>query len=217
MATICSSLFAIPTMNPSVPIPSSLFRLFPNPAVLDILALLLLHPERQFYQREIAQLTRCTVLQAQRALKRIDDAGLVEKRRAGNRVYYRAQRDHPVFEDLKRVVIKSVALGDQLRATLRPLGDRIRLSFVYGSVAAGTEHGTSDVDLLCVGDLTSREAAKVFGPLGRELGREFNLVIYTEREFRHKAMEDNPFIQSVLSGPKIWLIGSDDELRQMAG
>ena len=209
--------FAVATMNPSSPTPSSLSRLFPNPAVLDILGLLLLHPDRRFYQREIAQQTRCTVLQAQRALNRIVDAGLVEKRREGNRVYYWAYRDHPAFEDLKRVLIKSVALGDQLRATLQPLGDRIRLCFVYGSVAAGSEHGASDVDLFCVGDLTSREATKVFGPLGRELGREFNLVIYKEREFRDKAKGDNPFIQNVLSGPKIWLIGSDDELRQLAG
>ncbi len=201
----------------SGPTPSSLSRLFPNPAVLDILSVLLLHPDRRFYQREIAQYARCTVLQAQRALNRIFDAGLVEKRREGNRVYYRAHRDHPVFEDLKRVLTKSVALGDQLRATLEQLGDEIRLSFIYGSVAAGTEHGTSDVDLFCVGDLTSREAARVFGPLGRELGREFNFVIYTEHEFRNKVKGDSPFIQNVLSGPKIWLIGTDDELRELAG
>jgi len=193
----------------------SLARLFPNPAVLDVLALLLLHPDRHFYQREIAELTQNTVLQAQRALKRIQDAGLVEKSRAGNRAYYIVRRDHPAFEDLKRVLIKTVALGDQLRDALRPLEKKVSLSFVYGSVASGDENATSDVDLLFVGELSSRQAAKVFGPLGRKLGREFNPVIYPEKVFRSKARNGNQFIRKVLAAPKIWLIGSEDELAQL--
>jgi predicted nucleotidyltransferase len=202
-------------MARSITTTSSLTRLFPNPAVLDVLALLMLHPDRQFYQREIATLTQNTVLQAQRALNRIQDAGLVEKNRMGNRVYYIACRDHPAFEDLKRVLIKTVALGDQLRSVLLPLESKVLLSFVYGSVASGAENATSDVDLLLVGDLSSRQAARVFGPLGRELGREFNSVIYPKKEFLNKARSGNQFIKQVLAAPKIWLIGSENELKQL--
>lgn len=194
---------------------SSLVRLFPNSAVLDILALLLLHPDRQFYQREIAELTRGTLLQVQRALKRIQDAGLVEKSRSGNRAYYIARRDHPAYEDLKRLLIKTVALGDQLRSAFRPLGNQVALCFVYGSVASGAENAASDVDLLVVGQLSSRQAATILGSLGRKLGREFNTVIYPEKEFRIKARRGNQFVRQVISGPKVWLIGNDDELTQM--
>ncbi len=194
---------------------SSLVRLFPNSAVLDILGLLLLHPDRQFYQREIAVSTGGTVLQVQRALKRIQDAGLVEKSRKGNRAYYIARRDHPAFEDLKRLLIKTVALGDQLRSAFRPLGNQVALCFVYGSVASGAENSASDVDLFVVGELSSRQAARILGPLGRKLGREFNTVIYPEKEFRTKARRGNQFVREVISGPKIWLMGNDDLLTKM--
>ncbi len=190
----------------------SLARLFPYPAMLDVLGLLLLHPDEQYYQREIAERVGSTVLQTQRALKRIEDAGLVEKRRRGNRTYYGARRQHPVYDDLRRMLLKTVALGDQLRDVLGSLEGKVRLAFVYGSVAAGTDVLTSDVDLFIVGQLTSRQAAQLLGPLGRSLEREFNPTIYPERELRSKARSGNPFIHKVLAGPKIWLIGDDDEL-----
>ena len=192
-----------------------LARLFPNRTVLDVLALLVLHPGERLYQREIADRTGATVLQVQRALKRIVDAGLAEATREGNRVYYAARRDHPAYEDLKRVLIKTVALGDQLREALAPHADRLRLAFVYGSFAAGTESARSDIDLLLVGDLTPRQAAGIFGPLGRELDREFNPVVYPPAEFREKARADNRFIRELIAGPKIWLVGDDDELESV--
>ena len=195
----------------------SLARLFPNPAVLDVLALLLMNPEQEFYQREIVQRVGCAPLQVQRALKRIDDAGFLIDRRAGNRVYYKSNRNHPAFGEMKSLIIKSVGLGDQLISALLPFVGNLRFAFVFGSVAAGTEQGSSDVDLLCVGNLSARDAAKVFGPLGRVVNREFNPLFYSDEEFRLKIKGNNTFIHNILVGPKIWLIGSEDELKQVVG
>ncbi len=195
----------------------SMARLFPNPALLDVLGLLLLHPDREFYQREIADRVGTTVLQAQRALKRIEDAGLLERTRRGNRAYYSARRQHPAYEDLRRMLMKTVALGDELRQALLPLGSSVRLAFVYGSAAAGTGVVASDIDLFIVGQLSSREAARLLGPLGRQLNREFNPTIYPEKEFRAKARGKNVFIREVMAKPKIWLIGNDHDLAALVG
>ncbi len=90
----------------------SLAKLFPNAAVVQVLAVLLLHPKQQFYQREIAGKIPCTLLQVQRALKRIEAAGLVERAREGNRTYYVVSRKHPAYADLKRVLIKTGVSAD---------------------------------------------------------------------------------------------------------
>jgi DNA-binding transcriptional ArsR family regulator len=82
---------------------STLAELFPNPALVEVLSLFLLHPEEGFYQRGIAEATDNVLRQVQRALQRIERAGLVTKTRRGNMVYYKAERMHPAFEDLKRV------------------------------------------------------------------------------------------------------------------
>lgn len=192
-------------------------RLFPNRTVLDVLAMLLMNPADEFYQREITLRVGCASLQVQRALKRLDEAGLLVIRSAGNRVYYRANRQSPLFEDLKRLIIKSVGLGDRLTEALKSHSGGIQLAFVFGSVASGTERTTSDVDVLCVGSLSAREAAQVFGPLGRELQREFNPLLLTERELSDRVRQDSSFFHRVLGGPKIWLIGDERELERMVG
>lgn len=202
-------------MSTSTPTP--LARLFPNPAVLDVLGLLLMNPAEEFYQRQITSRAGCAALQAQRALKRIEEAGLLLSRRAGNRVYYRANRLNPLFEDLKRVVIKSTGLGDRLVEAMRPVSGRLQLAFVFGSVAAGTEHSSSDVDILCVGSLSAREAAQVFGPLGRELQREFNPLLFSAKDLRKRVEQDSNFFHRVLEGPKIWLMGDERELERVVG
>lgn len=176
-----------------------------------------MNPTQEFYQREIVQRIGCASLQAQRALKRIDEAGFLLNRRAGNRVYYKANRLHPAFDEMKSLILKSVGLGDRLSAALLPLAGSLRFAFIFGSVAAGTEQGSSDVDLLCVGTLSAREAASVFGPLGREIKREFNPLLYSEEEFRQKVKGDGAFMRNVLMGPKIWLIGNEHELGKVAG
>lgn len=97
------------------PATDSIERLFPNRALLDVLGLLLLHPDEEFYQSEIVHDTGHSLLQVQRALRRIEDSGLARAARRGNRIYYAANRDHPVHEEMKGIIVKTVAFGDALR------------------------------------------------------------------------------------------------------
>jgi len=194
---------------------STLAELFPNPALVKVLSLFLLHPEKEFYQRDIAETTGSALLQVQRALKRIEHASLVTKAKRGNMLYYKADRMHPAFEDLKRVFLKTVALGDVLREALSPLMEKVKLAFIFGSLAQGKETAQSDIDLFLVGELSLRELTKFLGPVNSELGREFNPVVYPLEEFVEKAKGNHHFIGEVIRGPKIWLIGNEDELAKL--
>lgn len=191
---------------------SAFSQLFSSGTLVALLKVLLLRPEEAFYQRELADATGGRLYLVQRELARLERAGLVLKTQRGNRAYYAANRGHPAFEDLKRVFLKTVALGDALRAALAPLADRAHVAFVYGSYASGRENAESDIDLLLVGTLSAREAATVLGPLGRDLGREFNPAIYPPEEFRKKAHAGHHFVNEVLRGPKVFLIGDEDAL-----
>ena len=59
------------------------------------------------------------------------------KTKRGNRVYYKAERMHPAFEDLPRAVLKTVALGEGLREAQAPLAEQVKLAFIFGSRARG--------------------------------------------------------------------------------
>ncbi len=192
-------------------------QLFASDTLVALLRVFLLNPENAFYQRELADAARTGLYAVQQELARLERVGLVVKAPRGNRAYYRADRSHPAFEDLKRVVIKTVGLGDALRTALAPLKDRVRVAFVYGSYAKGQETAGSDIDLLLIGRVTAREAATFLGSVGRDLGREFNAVVYSPDEFSRKSREGQHFITEVLKGPKVFLVGSQHELARLAG
>jgi len=130
-------------------------------------------------------------------------------------LYYQAARLHPTFEDLQRVFLKTVALGDVLREALMPLEGKVQLAFIFGSLAQGKETPQSDIDLFLMAELSLRETTKLLGPVVSEVGREINPVIYTPEEFIKKAREKHHFISEVIRGPKIWLIGNEDELGKL--
>lgn len=195
---------------------TSFAALFPSPVVVDVLALFLTQPDEEYYQRSLAEKTGYSLAQVQYALERIEEAGLVTKKKSGNRLYYKAQRSHPAFEDLKRAFLKTVALGDVIREALQPLKERVQFAFVFGSIATGEEHAESDIDLFLLGDVSLRDIADAIADLSEKLGREVNPVNYTQVSFVERLKESNRFAQELLTTPKIWLLGNEDDFRKLA-
>src|SRR5215467_13498509 len=120
-----------------------------------VLALIFGHPERSFYTSEIVRNVRSGTGAVERELSRLERSGLVSTERIGNQKHYRANRASPIFEELHRLVMKTVGLTEPLRQCLAPYADKIKAAFVYGSVAKGTDTARSDIDLMVIGeDLT---------------------------------------------------------------
>jgi len=99
---------------------------------------------------------------------------------------------------------------------LAPAAPKLRLAFVFGSVARGQETGGSDVDVMLIGDLGFREAVELLHPCQATLGREVNPKIFSATEFTDKAATE-PFLIDVLAKPKIFLIGNAHDLEELVG
>lgn len=175
-----------------------------------LLGLLLMRPDQDFHVREIARLTGVDAGNAQRALKRMEQAGLLKSSRSGNQVRYKANRASPIFPELQGIIRKTVGLADVLREALEPLSGRIEAAFVFGSVARGEEGPASDIDLMVVGDAGFDEVVGALYPLHERLGREINAVVMKHTEFRRRVKESS-FVARVMSGQKLLLLGALDE------
>jgi len=191
--------------------------LFTSQARLAVLKLLLLNPDRRFYLREIAAKADLPVRAVQVEVARLEASGLLQSSVEGNRKYHQANRRAPIFPELRSLLLKTVGMGDALKETLRRASNDIEVAFVFGSVAEGTDTASSDLDLLVVGAITGKALAELLAPLRESLGRETNPVLMTKAEFQRKAREGNHFLHATLEAPKIYLIGGDDELRELSG
>ncbi len=102
-----------------------------------------------------------------------------------------------------------------LRRPLLALREQIDLAFVYGSVAAGRELASSDIDVFVVSGHDPRELATVLAEAGEQLGREVNVVVYSADELRSRIAAGRTFLTGVLDGAKIWLLGDEADLRDL--
>jgi predicted nucleotidyltransferase/Fe2+ or Zn2+ uptake regulation protein len=181
-----------------------------------VLSLLYGHADESFYLRQIVRMTGTGLGPAQRELKQLTDTGIIRRFVQGHQVYFQANPDSPIFNELKSLITKTTGVAEPLRSALAPIADRIGIALVYGSIAKGEENHRSDVDLLLVGDVSFPEVVKTLRSAQEILGREINPTVYPVDEFRSRIAEDHYFIRDILNGPKIFVIGDEDELKRLA-
>lgn len=181
---------------------------------LAILSLLYLNADERFYLRQIVNATRRGMGAVQREVQSLSESGLILKDREGRQVYYQANPDCPIFEELKSILVKTGGLADVLRDRLAPLAERCLVAFVFGSFAEGLDNAQSDIDVMVVGDVSFADVSDAFGDLQTDLRREVNPTVYGPAEFKKKMT--TPFVASVMKKPKVFLIGDEDELSRLA-
>ncbi|HJY85389.1 MAG TPA: nucleotidyltransferase domain-containing protein [Candidatus Acidoferrales bacterium] len=183
-----------------------------------ILALLYGHPDQSFFYRQITrQLGGVSVGTLQRELNILSRLGLINRSTVGKQVFYRVNRNHPVFPELRALVAKTVGAIQVLRSALAPLSKRISLAFIYGSMARQEEKAESDIDLLIVGKVTLEDVLARLGDVESSLGRALNPTVYSVAEFKTRLGSGNHFLNSVLRGEKVFLIGDENELGKVGG
>ena len=177
-----------------------------------VLGLLYSHVEETFYLRQIARTAGVGLGAVQRELKKLSEAGIITRKARGRQIYYQANPECPVYAELRNLVVKTVGVGDVLRAALVPLAARIRVAFLFGSLVRGGGHSSSDVDVMVVGDVTFAEVVSVLGRVQETIHREINPLVYPPEEFRSKLAADHHFLKKALEGTKFFLIGDDYEI-----
>ena len=181
-----------------------------------VLSLLYGHADDAFYLRQIARASGAGLGAVQRELKQLSNAGIVQRIVRGRQVYYQANPRCPVFEELKKLVVKTVGVGAVLQAALAPLADRIKVAFIYGSVARNSEGRESDVDVMVVGKVTFAEIVSSLSEAQKTIGREISPTVYPPAEFRSKLAAGHHFLNTVLKEPTLFLIGGKGELARLA-
>lgn len=182
-----------------------------------VLALLYGQADKAFYVRQIARHANASVGAVQRELEKLAEVGLIVRTSEGNQVFYQVNQRNPVFTEMRALVNKTVGIFNILRSALEQLAERIAIAFVYGSVARREERAESDIDLMIIGEVGLDDVLARLSNAETKVGRTVNPTVYPLREFKKKLEAGNHFLNAVVNGGKVFLVGNDDELRKMAG
>lgn len=193
---------------------NTLVQLFSSKVRAALFGILFGLRKRPVHMRELERLTDLAIGTIQQELKKLVLMNLLKRTRDGNRVYYEANTFHPLYPELHRIVLKTTGLADLVKKALEG-NEKIRIVFIFGSIATGTEKAESDVDLMVIGDVGLRKLSALLSTIPDQIGREINPHTFSSDEFRRKKAEGDHFLTTVLSEQKIFVIGSEDELNQM--
>jgi len=181
-----------------------------------VLALLYGRADSSFYTKQILDAVKIGRGTVQRELKNLTDTGIITREVQGRQVYYRANEKCPIFNELMSIVRKTFGVADVIRQPLATVADKIRVAFIFGSIARSADDRKSDIDVMVVGAISFGDTVNLLSTAEEELGRELNAVVYPISEFKQKVREDHHFVKTVLEGEKIFLIGDEGEIRRLA-
>lgn len=175
-----------------------------------VLGLLYGKPDQSFYANEITRLTQAGKGGVMRELERLQHAGVLRMTRQGNQTHYQANPDCPIYGELLGIVRKTFGIADHLRNALLPLAGQLDWAFVYGSMAKGSAHAASDIDLMLIGEgLHYNEVVVLLLPVEEQLGRTINPTLYTRADWQARRTEGNSFVLRVEAQEKIDILGSN--------
>lgn len=193
---------------------STLAAILSSRVKAEIFRLLFGLDEKPLHLREIERRSGLALGTVRQELQTLGSLGLVEARKDGNRTLYNANRQHPIFPDIHSLVLKTSGLADLLRSALVE-EPRIKVVFVFGSVARGEEQPHSDIDLMVIGSISLRALTLRLSGLSEKLGRELNAHVFSVDEFLRRKKEEDHFLSTVLAAPRLFILGNDHELATM--
>lgn len=176
-------------------------NLFSSSIRADVLSLLLNSPDEKFYIREIAKLLRKNPSGIKRELDNLEKMGIVISEKVANLKYFQADKESPLYSELKNLITKSLGLPGAIKALIRASG--ARAAFIYGTYAEGED--VDNVDLFVIG--ASPSVLKGLKELEKKFSIKINCTLMDEDEYRIKRKKADASLKRILLAKRITLIG----------
>jgi len=188
-------------------------KLFTSKTRIKLLELLLFNPQKEFHIRQISRMIGISAPYIAKELKNLKEINLIIEFRKGNLKLFKINKKAPIFEEIKRIFLKTESFGEILIKNLKNLD--VKYALIYGSFASGKESEKSDIDLLIIGDVNEEKVLEVIRSLELKTGREVNYILWNSKEFEEKIRKKHHLLIDIIKKPFIMLIGDKNEFRKI--
>jgi hypothetical protein len=127
-------------------------------------------------------------------LNNLEQAGYLKKQAIQNRVFYKANTSHPLFNTLKKIIFQHIGLDSLVAMVLERMG-AVKKIVVIGDYAKGIDSGTIEVVILGA-NLDMDYIEQLPGKIEKQIKRK--ILIYTRCEFETPGLviyEDEELIE----------------------
>jgi len=164
-----------------------------------------INPEESLYINELSKKLNLDKRNLVKKLKELEKNGILKSQPRGNLKFYSLNQNYPLYEEYKKIILKTVGLEERLRHITKEIAG-VKEAYIYGSYAKNKMDVHSDIDLLVIGSHEMVILQKKLNTLQKEIDREINSVSMDEREFKKRIKSNDPFITEVLKENHIKIV-----------
>ncbi len=149
---------------------------------IKLLLKFFLNPDTRGYLRQLSAEFGESTNGIRLELNKLAEARLLSVSSEGRNKVYNANVSHPLFTEIRNIVLKSTGIDKVVNNIINKVGD-LELAFIRGDYARGKDSGL--IDLTLVGkNLNSREIERVRAKTEKLIERKINILQLEPEEYK---------------------------------
>ena len=192
---------------------NSLAEILSSKTRAEIFAVFFNSLDEELHFRDIQRRINQSVGATKQELEKLVSLDLLKIRKSGNRVYYKANRENPLYKPIYDLVQRTSGIISLLKKNLS--NQNIDFAFIFGSYARDEITSESDIDLFVIGNLNSKKLSSLVKATSIKISREINYFIILKEEFIDRKKRSEHFITSIIKSPKVFIIGEENDFTEM--
>ncbi len=179
--------------SPSLIRPPLLDQLFTGKIRLKLLARLLINPLSQVYLRQLQKDLNVSSNTVRLELNKLSEMKLITVVEAEESKIkkYVANTFHPLYSNLRSIILKYVGVDQLLEEVFYKLGDVAEV-YLTGEMADGKE--TPFIDLVVVGDIDKEYFERLATRAEKLLNKKIRTATYSKHEFSSMLLKNMPHV-----------------------
>ena len=171
----------------------------------QIIGYFFINPQKKLYLKQLAEALAVDGGNLSRKIKKLEIEGIISSDTEGRQKYFFLNKKYPFLAEVKRMHEAQFSLPILLKKALSAVSG-LKEAYIFGSYAKKTFNSESDIDLLLIGGHDCFVAQRAILPIQKKIGREINIIDFSEAEYKKKKADGNDFLKNVFSGPLIKII-----------
>ena len=160
---------------------------------VKLLIRLFFNPQTRSYLRELAKEFDVSTNSVREELNQLKRTHLLKSQKDGRQIYYMANEEHPLYQDLKSMVSKVMGIDKVIDGIVSRLGD-LEKAYLIDDYAEGKDTGV--IDILLVGNIDQYHLNDLSRKTERYIKRKIRSLVLSPAEFNEyfPRLEDRPRI-----------------------
>lgn len=150
---------------------------------IKLLLKFFLNPKTNGYLRQLSAEFNESTNGIRVELNKLEEAKILSSEFKGRNKIYKANSSHPLFNELRNIVLKSTGIDKVISNIINKIGD-VKTAFIRGDYAVGSDSGL--IDLVIVGkELNNNEITRVKNKTERLIERKISILLLTPHEYKN--------------------------------